>query len=137
MPGPLLLDSSVAVALLLEDHEAHQACRSAVAGSTLGMAGHSLLETMSVLSRMPGRQRRSVGAVYAAIARSFPETRFLSADGTRDAAAAMASLGIAGGSVYDALVAAAAREHECELATRDARAIPVYQAMGARTRTIA
>lgn len=100
------------------------------------MSGHALLETMSVLSRLPGPQRRSVGAVHAAIERSFPDSRFLSADGTRAAAAQMASLGISGGSVYDALVAAAAREHDCELATRDTRAIPVYQAMGARMRSI-
>ncbi|MFM8894901.1 MAG: type II toxin-antitoxin system VapC family toxin [Actinomycetales bacterium] len=134
--GLLLLDTSVAVALLLEDHEAHRTCRDAVRGQQLGLAGHALMETMSVLSRLPGAQRRSVGAVFSAIEHSFPNTRFLSAEGTRTAASDLASLGISGGSVYDALVGAAAREHDCELATRDVRAVGVYVAMGVRTRNL-
>ena len=39
-------------------------------------------------------------------------------------------LGIAGGTVYDALVALAAKEHGAALATRDARARGTYDAVG-------
>jgi predicted nucleic acid-binding protein len=39
-------------------------------------------------------------------------------------------LGIAGGAVYDALVALAAKEHGAALATRDARARGTYDAVG-------
>jgi predicted nucleic acid-binding protein len=39
----------------------------------------------------------------------------------------LAALGIAGGSVYDALVGAAARAHDLPLATRDRRAVETYR----------
>jgi predicted nucleic acid-binding protein len=39
---------------------------------------------------------------------------------------------IAGGAVYDALVGLAAADHGLTLATRDARAKPTYEAVGAR-----
>ena len=39
--------------------------------------------------------------------------------------ATLSRLGIAGGAVYDALVALAAKEHGAALATRDARAWPL------------
>jgi predicted nucleic acid-binding protein len=38
--------------------------------------------------------------------------------------------GIAGGSVYDALVGATAVEHGLKLATRDQRALVTYRALG-------
>lgn len=41
-------------------------------------------------------------------------------------------LGIAGGAVYDTLVALAAREHGTVLATRDARARGTYDAIGVK-----
>ena len=40
----------------------------------------------------------------------------------------LSRLGIAGGAVYDALVALAAKEHGTALATRDARARGTYDA---------
>ena len=45
---------------------------------------------------------------------------------------ALSRLGIAGGAVYDALVALAAVEHDADLATRDLRAKGTYEAVGAR-----
>jgi hypothetical protein len=45
---------------------------------------------------------------------------------------ALSGLNIAGGAVYDALVALAAKEHGCELATRDGRAKATYEAVGVR-----
>ena len=56
-------------------------------------------------------------------------SRFLSAQGTRRLHARLASLGIAGGAVYDALVAAAAAEHGITLATRDRRAADIYRVL--------
>ncbi|GFG71086.1 hypothetical protein MSEN_28060 [Mycolicibacter senuensis] len=41
-----------------------------------------------------------------------------------------ADRGVTGGAAYDALVASAAREHGVALATRDARARSIYEAMG-------
>jgi hypothetical protein len=42
-------------------------------------------------------------------------------------------MGVAGGAVYDAVVALAAVEHDAELATRDRRAMATYELVGART----
>jgi predicted nucleic acid-binding protein len=39
-------------------------------------------------------------------------------------------MGIAGGAVYDGLVALAAKDHRMALATRDARARGTYDAVG-------
>ena len=42
----------------------------------------------------------------------------------------LSRLGIAGGAVYDALVALAAKEHGAALATRDSRARGTYESVG-------
>ena len=132
----VLLDTSVAVALLLEGHEAHADCIEALRGKELrgkelGLAGHALFETLSVMSRLPGSARRPVADVYAAIQFSFPATVFLTDQGAIRTAQQIAQLGISGGSVYDALVAAVAVERKQALLTRDMRALTVYQLMGA------
>jgi hypothetical protein len=44
----------------------------------------------------------------------------------------LAPLSIAGGAVYDALVALAALANQMVLLTRDARALPTYAAIGVR-----
>ncbi len=48
-----LLDTSTAIALVVEDHEAHWATLDAVRGRQLGLAGHAWFETYSVLTRLP------------------------------------------------------------------------------------
>ena len=55
--------------------------------------------------------------------------------GTRQSARLADTLskrGIAGGAVYDALVALAAVQHNADLATRDLRAKASYETVGAR-----
>jgi predicted nucleic acid-binding protein len=49
----------------------------------------------------------------------------------------LSKLGIAGGAVYDALVALAAVEHGADLATRDGRARGTYEAVSARVIIVA
>lgn len=44
----------------------------------------------------------------------------------------MARSGIVGGSIYDALVAATAKQHRATLMTRDVRAMRIYEAVGVR-----
>ena len=44
----------------------------------------------------------------------------------------LSRLGVAGGAVYDALVALAAKEHGAPLATRDARVRGTYDAVGVK-----
>ena len=62
---------------------------------------------------------------------NFPYTRHLSAVSAAGLVATLAAEGIGGGSVYDALVAAAALEQDVPLVTRDTSALPTYRAVGA------
>lgn len=129
--GFLLLDTSAAVAFVAADHAHHEVTFERLNGHDLGLAGHAAFETFSVLSRLPAPTRLTPAAVHRVLAANFPYTRFLSA---RRAAAlfdALARHRIAGGSVYDALVGAAAVEHAATLVTRDRRALDTYRELGA------
>jgi predicted nucleic acid-binding protein len=125
-----LLDTSAAIALLIEDHEAHAAALKAIRGRRLGLAGHAWFETYSVLTRLPGPLRRTPADAGRLLAHNFRETRFLGEAEAVDLATDLARLGIAGGAVYDALVGATARQHRRPLITGDRRAHPVYEALG-------
>lgn len=126
---PFLVDTSVAVALVVEDHSAHERVLEALHGRSLGLADHALFETFSVLTRLPPPTRRSPTDVAALLSHNFPRTRFLDADATAELAAELANLGIAGGAVYDALVGTAARQQGLTLVTRDERALGTYRAL--------
>jgi predicted nucleic acid-binding protein len=128
-PPQLLIDTSVAVALVTAGHEHHQATRKAIGNRSCGLSGHAAFETYSVLTRLPPPNRRTAPAVARLLAHDFPSSRFLSAQATERLHARLASLDIAGGAVYDALVAATAAEHEITLATRDRRAADTYRAL--------
>jgi predicted nucleic acid-binding protein len=130
----VLLDTSAAVALVVEDHEAHAATLEAVRGHRIGLAGHAWFETYSVLTRLPGGRRQSPGDVAAILARNFPATTFLSVEAAAGLGPELARLGISGGAVYDALVGVAARQHGQVLVSGDARARPVYEALGVQVR---
>lgn len=125
----LLVDTSVAVALSIADHEGRPAARAAVEGRRIGLAGHAAFETYSVLTRLPVPARRTPAAVSRLLARNFPHTRFLGAQRAAEVLARVAATGVSGGSVYDALVAAAAVEHGVPLVTRDRRALGTYRAL--------
>jgi predicted nucleic acid-binding protein len=132
----LLLDTSAAVALVVEDHEAHASTLEAVRGRRLGLAGHAWFETYSVLTRLPGGRRRSPADVVALLAHDFQATGFLADEAAAALGPELARLGISGGAVYDALVGAAARQHGRSLVSGDARARPVYEALGVRVRMV-
>jgi predicted nucleic acid-binding protein len=126
----VLLDTSAAVALSVEDHVHHTATVDALRGRRLGLAGHAAFETFSVLTRLPPPARRPAAAVVRLLSTNFPATRFLSSDGARAVLDALGDGEIAGGAVYDALVGAAAREHRLVLATHDRRALDTYRVLG-------
>jgi predicted nucleic acid-binding protein len=131
-----LVDTSVAVAIVLADHVAHAETLDAVRGLRLGLSGHAWFETFSVLTRLPPGSRRSPRDVLAILEHDFPATRHLGAHEAAGLGPELAHLGIAGGSVYDALVAAAARAAGLALLSRDRRALPVNQALGVDVRII-
>ena len=126
----VLLDTSAAIALIVEDHEAHAVTLEVLRGRPLGLSGHAWFETYSILTRLPGWQRRSAADAARIIAHNFPATRFLGESASLDLGPELARLGISGGAVYDALVGAAARQHGRRLASGDLRARPVYEALG-------
>ena len=129
--GPdLLVDTSVAVALVVADHEHHSPTYDALSDRQLGLAGHAAFETFSVLTRLPPPARRTPATVARLLKAGFPHTRFLSPAAATALLARLESGGIAGGSVYDALVGATAAEHQLTLATRDRRALEIYRTLG-------
>lgn len=124
----VLLDTSAAVALVVEGHDAYDVVRSTVGDRHAGLAGHAVFEVFSVLTRLPAPHRRSSRVVVSLLESAFPATRFLSPDASRRVLGSLAAAHIAGGSVYDALIAATAQEHRLPLATLDRRALPTYRA---------
>jgi predicted nucleic acid-binding protein len=133
----LLLDTSAAVALVVADHPDHLATLRAVGDRRLGLAGHAVFETLSVLTRLPPPARRMAAAVTRLLEATFPESRFLSARASKALLSRLGTLGISGGAVYDALVGACALEHDIPLATRDRRALETYRALEVRIQLLA
>lgn len=126
----VLVDTSVAVALCVGDHEFHSATVQALGDRRLGLAGHAAFETFSVLTRLPPPTRRSPKIVSRLLAANFSSSRFLSPDAAQDLLVSLASGEVGGGSVYDALVGAAAKEHGRTLVTLDRRALDTYRVLG-------
>ena len=124
----IAVDTCVAVAAALPWHEAHAAARSALPRTKIALLAQVAVETYSVLTRLPPPQR-----VPAPVAREYLNETFalpplvLPPDGYERLLDLAAAEGIAGGSVYDALVGATAREAGATLLTLDRRAVATYQ----------
>jgi hypothetical protein len=131
-----LLDSSTAIALLSPDHPSHVDVKSLCKGQSLGLAGHAMVETYSVLTRMPGAARRTRAAAQRFIHAEFSASVPLPAQVALDAVATFAREGIAGGAVYDGLVGLAAKAAGITLLSCDRRAAPTYAALGVDVRLI-
>jgi len=126
------VDTSVAVPLLVRSHHDHAAVVRWWAGQEITLSGHALVETYSVLTRLPGDARLSPADAARLLTARFPAPLVLSSSRVRKLPATLSRLGIAGGAVYDALVALAAKEHGADLATRDGRARGTYEAVGVK-----
>lgn len=125
------LDTSVAVPLLVRTHRAHGAVVRWWDGRDVALSGHALAETYSVLTRLPGDLRLAPADAARLLGERFLEPLLLGSDVAGRLGDVLGRLGIAGGAVYDALVALAAVEHDVGLATRDVRARATYEAVGA------
>lgn len=126
----MLLDTSAALARVDREHVFHRAVEQATrAAGPLGLSGHAGFETYSVLTRLAPPKRLSPTSARRLIEVEFPATVHLSAGGAAELAAELAARQVAGGSVYDALVAAAAREAGLVLLTCDERAVRTYRAL--------
>jgi predicted nucleic acid-binding protein len=126
----LALDTSAAVALLVATHPAHGLLRSRLAGVEPVLTGHSLAETYAVLTRLPADARVAPADAATLLSTGFGKVAVLSARRVATIPSQLAAAGIAGGAVYDALVALAAAEHGHTLLSRDARAASTYRTLG-------
>ena len=124
------IDTSVAVPLLVRSHRDHAAVVRWWGGQEIALSGHALAETYSVLTRLPGDARLAPADAAQLMNARFSVPLVLSRSLTRKLPDTLSRLGLAGGAVYDALVALAAKEHGAALATRDARARGTYDAVG-------
>jgi len=128
----IAIDTSVAVPLLVRSHHDHSAVVRWWGGQEVALSGHALAETYSVLTRLPGDARLAPTDAARLLDARFSTALVLSSSRTRKLPDTLSRLGIAGGAVYDALVALAAKEHGVALATRDARARGTYDAVGVK-----
>ena len=126
----IAVDTSVAIPLVVRSHHDHAAVARWWNGQEVALTGHSLAEAYSVLTRLPGDARLAPADAAQLMNARFSVPLVLSRSLTRKLPDTLSRLGLAGGAVYDALVALAAKEHGAALATRDARARGTYDAVG-------
>lgn len=128
----LALDTSVAVPLLVRSHSAHEAVVRWWAGREVALSGHAQAETYAVLTRLPGDLRLAPADAARLMGARFAPVLLLGGEQASSLPDLLAGSGVAGGAVYDAMVALACVQHGAVLATRDARARSTYEAVGAR-----
>lgn len=133
----LALDTSVAIPLLVRTHQEHAAVTRWWDGRAVALSGHALAETYSVLTRLPADLRLTPTDAARLLSARFAPPLLLGSDVAERLPEVLSQLGIAGGAVYDALVALAARDHGADLATRDLRAKATYEAVGVRVIVVA
>jgi predicted nucleic acid-binding protein len=123
----LILDTSVAVPLLVTSHVAHGPVSAAVGDRSAALAGHALHETYAVLTRLPGDARLAPADAVRLLRERFAPAAVLDARAVRSAPSILAHAGVVGGATYDGLIALAARSAGLPLATRDRRAQSTYR----------
>ena len=133
----IAVDTSVAVAAALPWHQDHAAARGALPRTRTVAIAQVAIETYSVLTRLPQSQRVPAGVARDYLGQAFvlPPLVLPPEDYERLIDLAVDE-GITGGAVYDAIVAATAREAGATLLTLDRRAIPTYERVGTDYRLI-
>lgn len=127
----LTADTSVIVPSLLRWHTLHARAATALAG-VRQVPAHALIESFSVLTRLPASRALRPVLAQQALLRAFP-TPPLTLGAERHVAIIrrLAEADIGGGRVYDAIVGAVAAEAGARILTADRRAVPTYALVGA------
>jgi predicted nucleic acid-binding protein len=126
----IAVDTSVVVAGFASWHEGHRLA-AAVLAREPRVPAHVLVETYSVLTRLPPPHRAPSAIVTAFLARRFSQIPLtLPPRVWLEFLGQAAEIGVTGGGVYDVLVAATARHAGATLLTRDRRAVAVYERIG-------
>jgi predicted nucleic acid-binding protein len=127
----IAVDTSVVVAGFASWHEGHAPARAALARRPR-LPAHVALEVYSVLTRLPPPHRATPAIVVSFLEDRFPDPVLpFPAAGHLSLLKEASEMGISGGSLYDALIAATAKHAGATLLTRDRRATRVYKALGA------
>lgn len=130
-------DTSVVVPSLASWHERHELAAPEVA-EVERLPAHVVLESVSVLTRLPGGLAQPLSVAVEVMRLAFPGPLLMLPEGDyRDLFDALVDGGRGGGAVYDGLVAATARNHRATLLSLDRRAAPTYRAIGADVRMLA
>jgi len=128
----IAVDTSVVVAGFASWHEGHQPASAALARKPR-VPAHVLVESYCVLTRLPPPHRAPADLVATFLAERFPEAPLvLPARAHLELLETSARAGLAGGAIYDALIAATARHADATLLTRDERARSVYDRLNVR-----
>jgi predicted nucleic acid-binding protein len=124
-------DTSVIVASFASWHE-HHALAFAAISRVDAVIVHCLLETYSVLTRLPAPHRMSPEIVSLYLDKSFDEHDVfaLPAAEQQTLVGECVARGLAGGAVYDALIAATCAHSSLKLLTLDQRARQTYALFG-------
>lgn len=123
-------DSSVVIAAFASWNRHHEAAIEAL-GDARDLVAHAELESYSVLTRLPEPFRAAPALVAEYLREDFPGKRMVVPDAERRGLLRrFADLSIAGGAVYDAIVAATAAHHGHGLLSCDRRAASTYDRLG-------
>ena len=126
----IAVDTSVVVAAFASWHEGHRTAVQALARAPR-VPAHVLVETYSVLTRLPPPHRSPPAIVAAFLTERFPEAPLtLAPRAYVRLIGRAAEADITGGSLYDALVAATVAQARARLLTRDRRAAATYERIG-------
>ncbi len=121
------VDTSITVAALLVWHDDHEAADEAASGAKV--PAHVLVETFSVLTRLPTPHRIGRAEAGRLLCDRFPEKQVLHASPElqRSLVTRLVEAGVEGGAAYDGLVALTAVEWGEVLVSRDQRAAGTYE----------
>lgn len=116
------LDTSVLVAAMVKAHPAHERCRPWLAKAIRGehelcVSAHTLAELYAVLTALPTRPRIGPAQAWQLVeVNVLRHARVVALTAAEQAAAVrrVSEAGLAGGIVYDALIAAAASKGKAE-----------------------
>lgn len=123
-------DSSVVIAAFSSWNQHHEAAVEAL-GDARDLVAHAELESYSVLTRLPEPLRMEPKVVAEYLREDFPGKRMALPESERRALVErFARLSIAGGAVYDGMVAATAAHHGYRLLSCDRRAAATYDRLG-------
>lgn len=126
----IALDTSVVVAAFASWHEGHASAAAALSRGPR-LPAHVVVESYSVLTRLPPPHRAAPEIVERFLTETFPQAPLgLPPSAQRGLVGLAVRHGLAGGAIYDLLVAATVKRAKGRLLTRDRRAVGAYEAVG-------